>query len=178
MKRFVRFALLPVALLLGGCLTTESSEVRVTLNEDGSGAYTVVWRNLQSDATSPDEQASDFDDLMNAWQSDEYLLEGMDEGRYIKRREVAIEHGVLVGREEGIFAELDDVLDLDFRRGPRGVFRLAMSDSLIRTNGTFVADSSWIEWPVDARVLEFEARVMGFEPHGDFVARFEERTRK
>jgi hypothetical protein len=159
---------------LPGCLIGEFEEETITLSGDGqSGNYTLVMRNIQSDAREAEGQQKDFDTLLGLWRGDRHLLDRVQSGLYVKHRHISLDGGVLVGRETGLFCDLANVdlhlaRDGTVRRGvPRGM-------TVVSTNGKVVqlGDSVCVAWPEKTREFRMVSRVDSFRPAGDLVGRF------
>ena len=57
------------AVLVTGCndLTIETVGIRFFLNEDLSGSFVVTYYGIESTASTPEGQSSDFQDLIEIW---------------------------------------------------------------------------------------------------------------
>lgn len=162
-------------LLLSGCLTVEKTSLDIHMDSETTGSYQAEFYNIQTDATQAKDQDADFNDLMKACRGDDYLLKGVDQGRYIRTRQVKVEKGVVVGREEGLFRVGKSSEFPPLVRDEEGGFhvKLGKSETLASSNGTWVADSGFVRWPPGSRRLLLSIRHEDFKPTRDFVARLQ-----
>ncbi len=176
MKRFTVVALAAgTCLLLSGCLTVERTSLDIRLDSDKAGSYQAEFYNIQTDASRAEDQERDFEDLMKLVRGSDYLLDGVEEGRYIRTRQLKVESGVAVGREEGLFrisrsGEFPPLI----READGGLhMKLEKNETLDSTNGGWVADSGFVRWPPGSRRLLLATRHTDFKPTRDFVARLQ-----
>jgi hypothetical protein len=162
-------------LLLSGCLTVEKTSLDIRLDSDQAGSYQAEFYNIQSDATRAEDQESDFQDLLKMTRGTDYLLDGVQEGRYIRTRQVKVEKGIVVGREEGLFRVSKSGEFPPLVREPDGSLhvKLEKDEKLASTNGGWVADSGFVRWPPGSRRLLLSTRHTDFKPTRDFVARLQ-----
>jgi hypothetical protein len=135
-----------------GCLASETTEYKITMNEDGrSGTIISIMRNVQSDESEDSKQAKDFDEAIRSWKGDDYLLDRVHDGLYVKDRNLAIEDSVLVWKEKAIFSDLGDVFKHEFNNDTLK-FVIKGDQSVVATNGTVVPgkDSTIIYWSLPA----------------------------
>lgn len=168
---------LPVglALFFGGCLLCESTEYSITLNAEGKGGTIVtVMRNIQSGETEPAKQQKDFEQAIQSWKGDDYLLERMHDGLYIKDRSLSIEDNVLVWREKGVFSDLAEVFKREIKND---TLRLVIKgdQKIVATNGSVSPsnDSTVVVWSLDStRQIYLKTKESDFHPTSDFAAKF------
>ena len=169
--------LIPLVLALAGlgCLASEVTEYKITMNEDGkSGTIISTMRNVQSDEADQAKQAKDFDEAIRSWKGDDYLLERMSDGLYVKERKLAVEDSVLVWTEEAIFANLGDVFKHELRNDTLR-FVIKGEQTVVATNGAVIPgkDSTIVYWNIPAtKEIVLATRENNFAPRSDFVARF------
>jgi hypothetical protein len=161
----------PIA--LGGCLTFERASWRMTVDRQDLATYEFTFVNIRSDDSTAAGQTRDFEELIAVWRNDDYLVDAIEQGRYVKSRALAVENGMLVGRETGV-RRMTPIMDVpDLTRGPDGVVRARVKrDEYVSSNGTFVPDSEFVRWPKDAREFRVEAKAATFRGFGDFAGRF------
>ena len=158
----------PVAFLavltLGGCLISETDELHVVLASDlKSGTLTLTQANLQSDDTTATGRHGDFASAIASWSGDQSLIDGVEQGYYIKERRMWVEEGKLTWEQVALFAPPpNDFLEL----GPGGRYRarLQKSEEVVLTNGsrTAVRDTVFVVWPRGTREFRLKIR------HRDF----------
>ena len=176
MKKF--HLILPLYILpifFSGCLVSEVTEYRITLNDDWkSGTFTTLMRNVESDSQDSSTQRKDFQTLIDNWKSNRYLLEEMEKGLYVKERKVRSEKGKLVWRESAIFADISKLLP-EFSSDEPLKFPLTdTSGQRVSTNGslTMIKDSLFIIWPPHTKVFEMKTIQRSFTPRSDFAKLF------
>jgi hypothetical protein len=171
-------SLLATSLLLiivAGCIISEYDEYQIILNADGkSGTIYITNYNLQSDHTDPVEQQDDFDNLINDWKSDQYLLDRIKDDLYVKDRKLFIERGKLVWKEKAIFADIyksagkaiiNDTMSIGFKK----------EEAIIKTNGILIQtkDSTIVQWSLKTTkkfVLKIQRN--NFRVKSDFAKKF------
>lgn len=160
-------------LLLNGCLVAEQTSLDVRLQSDRAGTYRAEFRNVQTAAARPDEQESDFRELLAMARDDEYLLMAAGEGRYVKSRELVVESGVVVGRESGLFRFVEQCEFPPLQRAADGSIRSKVShdERYVSSNGKWVPDSSFVLWPAGTRELKLTTRSAEFKPTASFATR-------
>src|SRR5690348_17571705 len=100
-----------LSLAFAGCLISEVTTYRLTLNADHtSGSLTVVSTHVESNASDTAGQNKDFAELLANWKGDRYLLGQMEKGLYVKSRSLKLERGGLVWRESAIFADVSSLI--------------------------------------------------------------------
>ena len=180
----MKYLSLPLMLfffLFSGCLVSEITEYKLKLNDDGkSGTLTIILHNLQSDATGSEGQEHDFDELMKNWKSDQYLLDQMNKGAYVKERKVAVKRGTLVWTENLLFSDVsklfpefawDDTVRIPFKDAEAVV---------VETNGkiTKEKDKIIVWWEPNTRYFELQTKLREFKPASNFLKRFHAYTKK
>ena len=157
-----------------GCLTYETVEYRVSLNPDGkSGTLIVKFTNIESSSDEADNQNDDFRELIEKWKGDKYLLERMNDGVYIKQRDLKLMNGVLVWKEVGIFSDVQKMKD---GISSTDTTRIAMGkdETVLATNGVVLVskDSTVIEWPPNTRDFQIKIQNRDFKPTSHFANAF------
>jgi hypothetical protein len=169
-----------LALLFAGCLVSEVTEYKITLNPDGkSGTFTTIMRNVESDSPDSATQRRDFQSLMDRWKGNQYLFDEMEKGMYVKERSLRLEKGKLVWRETAIFADLSKLIP-EFSPDKPLTFPLAdTTGQKVKTNGTLttVQDSILIMWPPHARKYELKTVQRSFTPGSNFAKLFKARSK-
>ncbi|MGA7161139.1 MAG: hypothetical protein WBZ48_09050 [Bacteroidota bacterium] len=158
-----------------GCLASETTEYKITMNEDGkSGTIISIMRNVQSDESEESKQAKDFDEAIRSWKGDDYLLGRVHDGLYVKERNLTVEDSVLVWKEKAIFSDLGDVFKREFNNDTLR-FVIKGDQSIVATNGIIIPgkDSTVVYWSVSrSKEIIFETKENNFTPKSEFAARF------
>jgi len=145
------------------------------MNDDGkTGTIVTVMRNIQSEETDGERQAKDFDEAIRAWKGDDYLLERMREGLYVKDRALSVEGDQLVWKETALFSDLGDVFRHEYRNDTLR-FVIKEGQSVVATNGTLLStkDSTTVFWALNGtKELSLTTRADSFSSRSDFAARF------
>jgi hypothetical protein len=172
--------LLILLIILSGCLVYETVEYRVNLNPDGkSGTIYIKFGNIESSEAEPTKQNEDFEELLSKWKDDKYLLERMNDGVYIKKRELTLDHGVLVWQEVGVFSDVQKMKDgISFDDTTH--ITLAKDETVLSTNGTVLLskDSTVVVWPPHTRDLRIKIQQRDFKPTSHFVNKFRDLKKK
>ncbi len=159
---------------LSGCLMYETVGYRVHLNSDGkSGTITITYRNIESTSGDHAKQDEDFQELLDKWKGDGYLLERMNEGVYVKQRELRLVKGILVWKEVGIFSDVEKMRDgISYNDTTR--IAMANDETVLSTNGTLLIskDSTVVVWPPHTRDFDLTVQNKDFKPTSHFAERF------
>jgi hypothetical protein len=167
MKRLKILFAASAILSLSGCYICETIATRIQIREKGPKAMALVvieYQNISSGEADSSEVKEDFDELIQDWQGDEYLINRMDDGVYVKSRELFIHEGKLVGRETGITKQLDEIYEFSLADGER-ILQLEDKDfELVETNGKIRKDQdvTAIAWPADSTILYWKQRSLEF----------------
>jgi hypothetical protein len=173
----VALMLLFLAFALSGCLISERDEYELKINPDGkTGTLTITKYNMQSDGSDSAEQAKDFNDLIRNWKTDQYLIDQMKEGAYVKARDVSQEAGAVVWREVLLLANVENVLP-HYTEGDSTRFKCDPENGeIVNTNGTVIdmKDSLIVVWPPHTKDFILKTKVKDFDAKSNFTQQFEE----
>jgi hypothetical protein len=172
--------LLILVIILNGCLVYDTVEYRVNVNPDGkSGTIYIKYGNIESSAAEPSKQNEDFEELLSKWKDDKYLLERMNDGVYIKKRELTLAHGVLVWQEFGIFSDVQKMKD-GISYDDTTHITLGRDETVVSTNGTVLIgkDSTVVVWPPHTRELHIKIQQQDFKPTSHFANKFRDLKKK
>lgn len=166
--------LLVLAVAFNGCLVYETVEYRVNVNPDGkSGTISINYSNIESSADEASKQNEDFQELLDKWKGDEYLLERLNEGVYIKQRNLTLSNGVLVWREVGIFSDVQKMKDgISYEDTTR--ITMGKDETVLSTNGIVLIskDSTVIMWLPKTRDYRVKIQNQDFNPTSHFADKF------
>ncbi len=180
--------LLTTCALHSGCLGYREMEWKVRLLEDPrQAAFETTFYGLYGADSTAADLSQDALDLIRTWHSDEYLLERIDEGIYVRERNVWLQDGELVGFESGLCADLEEV-EVFTELGTDSIaFRIELSDIdqdavLVSTNGSVSeseAGHEIVSWLPGTRefVLRYRMPPAG-GPAMDLTAELEARLRE
>ena len=168
-------------LCFAGCLISEREEYTLKINPDGkTGTLTSVKYNVQSGTGDSADEAKDFTDLINNWKSEQYLIDQVKQGTYIKDRSVKLEKGIVVWRETALIADVEKILP-HYHPGDTTRFVINPEDNTISgTNGTVInmKDSTIIFWPPDTKLFTLRMKVKDFKASSKFEERFKAYLKK
>ena len=173
-RAILLWSALVLLVVFGGCLIYETVEYRVTLNPDGKGGtITITYSNIASSSDEPAKQTEDFQELMDKWKGDKYLLERMNEGVYIKQRDLKLAKGILRWKEVGIFSDLQKMKDgLSYEDSTH--ITMGKDEVVLSTNGTLLInkDSTVVAWPPHTREFQIKIQNRDFKPTSNFAQKF------
>ena len=128
---------------------------------------------MESNAADTAAQRKDFTELIANWKDDQFLLDQMDRGLYIKKRSVALERGKVVWQEMAIFSDIDKLIpNFDFN----DTLRFPLHDTTgltITTNGTISSsnDGLVVKWNPHTDVFKVTTTMREFKPTSSFTER-------
>ena len=160
--QFFSFILL---LLIFGCLTFETAEIRIKFNENSrtEGTIEITYTNIETGEALLKDQKHDFDELIEYYQGDSFLLDQLSDGIYIKERELKEENGKLIGKYKGIFRNFK--FDNEPLKTMNDEFIMLMDkdDEVIETNGKIVKSEKniFITWPKEQKELYWKLKMTG-----------------
>ncbi len=153
------------ALFLQGCIVSETIETRIGLGGEGRPVTVIVeYDNISSGEDKEDGVRKDFQDLLDDWFGDQLLLDQAEEGLYVKKREVFIRDGKIVGRVTGIAKDLD-ILDYTFFSNEDGLImhfdEEKALEQIVETNGNIMSSEklTLIVWPKGVTELYWKQRL-------------------
>jgi hypothetical protein len=142
---------------LNGCLLFHTVSYEITLNDDNSGEVTVTVNNIRSDAinkTALDEDKKNLFEFL--LESDEFVSQMKDEGKYITGRDLFIKDNKLNGNIFYTFNKISDVEGIVYDE-PYYFLTLSPEDSVIKTNGEVIISDNVkrIMWDNSIDTLRF-----------------------
>ncbi len=176
MKKRVIFLAVWLALVGGGCLTFHSQQVIIRFADDfETGEITVRFTDLRSDETIPEKQQEDFALLVKNLDSDEMLLDELENGIYVKQRRLYEENGALHGEYSGVFRDLKfGDSELRTQNDERVLIVEADEEIGIETNGKMVRTDGniVITWPKDQQELSWKLINLNYEKAHSLLSYF------
>lgn len=151
-------ALFVLTLLLTGCLTFNTISYEVHLDDYGDGTVNVMVSDIRSDSFNQKELDEDkknlFDFLLN---SDNFIQQMKEEGKFITNRALMIEDGMLNGKVEYSFDDITNVEGIVYE-SPYYFLTVAPLDSILSTNGQVMVSEDYkrIVWDNSIKVLKFK----------------------
>jgi hypothetical protein len=177
-KSFIFPILFILLLLLQSCLTYRSIEYRIIFNENfDQGKIAVNYNDIQSSENEIEKQEKDFKDLIELLFGDEFLLDNVDEGIYVKDRKLWKEDGILKATFNGIFKELKlDDSELKIENEER-ILILKNDGDTYECNGKVLQTEKNVimVWPKDQKELYWKQIIdLDDEPTFPLIRYYEE----
>ena len=165
MKRLIVFSLIILLVLIYGCLTYETAEVRIVFNENSNneGIIEVTYTNIESSEALLKDQQEDFDDLIDYYQGDQFLLDQMADDIYIKKRQLFEKDGKIVGKYSGIFRNLKFDNEPLKTKNDEYIMLMDDSDEVVETNGKIIKSEKnvFLSWPKTQKELYWKVKMKG-----------------
>jgi uncharacterized surface protein with fasciclin (FAS1) repeats len=157
-------------ILLNGCLTYHVVEYTIDYADDfNSGIFTATYTDIRSSETEEEKQKKDFDELIQLYEDDMFLLDQVDEGIYVKERKLYEKNGMLVGGYSGIFQTIQiDNNKMKVRNDERYILLDISPNEHIETNGKIYKseNNALLVWPKDQRQLKIKKIVQDYDKIG------------
>ena len=158
------------AFVLNGCLTYSAVEYTIEYASDfNSGTFSVTYTDIRSSETEPEKQKSDFDELIELYEGDMFLLDQVDEGIYVKERKLFEKDGMLIGGYSGIFQKFKiDNNPMKVRNDERYILLEISPSEKIETNGKVYRskNNALLVWPKDKYKLKIKKIVQDYDNIG------------
>ncbi len=159
MRKYLVVLLIALSTILSSCLTFSTVNYQIEFNEDlSSGFVKISYINIQSTEADTAKQKKDFNELIELLFGDDFLLDNIDEGIYIKDRKLYEKNEQLIAEYSGIFRSsklgADDMKITENER----ILRFDKDDGDIATsNGKILEtnDSFIFTWPKEMRKSQF-----------------------
>jgi len=150
--------LIPLVILMQGCLLFHSVSYEVNLDDEKSGTVTMQVTDIRSDAMNTSELEEDkkqlFQELLK---SDEFVKQMSDQGKYILDRKLFISEGKLNGTIKYSFDDVSKVEGIVYQE-PFYFITIPLEDSIVSTNGEIIISEGHkrIMWDNSIKTLKFE----------------------
>ncbi len=159
MRKLHYVSLLSLLIIFASCLTYSTVRYDIEFDDNfESGKIFVTYTDLRSSEESVEKQKSDFAELIKMLEEDKFLLDSMEDGIYIKERDLSENNGKITGSYSGIFKKLRfDSQELKQTKNERTLTIDKDDGDVVKTNGKILesADTFIIAWPVDEHKLYF-----------------------
>jgi hypothetical protein len=162
MRKSILLTLIIPLIFISGCLTYSTVKYQLEFNEDLSGGtIKVLFLDIKSTEVDTEKQRKDFIGAVELLFEDDFLLDNIEEGIYIKKRDMYVENGKLNISYSGIFrsSKLAEK-DMKITENER-ILRFDKNKGDVATsNGNVVEteDSFIFSWPKDLKNPEFEIK--------------------
>ena len=162
MRKYFLSTIIVVFFLLHSCIIYSTVKYEIEYNEKFTmGTVKVTYTNLRDSEADKDKQKKGFLDLVEMLEEDEFLLDNIDDGVYVRNRYLYEENDQLIGSYSGIFKSLKiDSEELKTKENERILILDKDEGDIVTTNGKVLEseDSFIISWPKDVRKLEFTVK--------------------
>jgi len=156
------FTLISLAVLTGitGCLTFQKMRVEIHFEDNyRQGEIKVTYTGIGTSESDKDRQMSDFEDLREAVEENNFYLDALEDGIYVKEIQLKKADDQIVGEYTGIFRNLR-IEGKQFQVNENDcTLEIAKEEGYkIRSNGevTEDADKFTIVWPKSERSIWYE----------------------
>jgi uncharacterized surface protein with fasciclin (FAS1) repeats len=173
MRKITIFSMIIFIILLNGCLTYHVVEYTIDYADDfNSGKFSVTYSDIRSSEGEEEKQEKDFDELIDLYQGDMFLLDQVDEGIYVKERKLSEKDGKIFGSYSGIFQKLRiDDNEMKVRNDERYILLDISQNENIETNGKVYRseNNALLVWPKDQKQLEIKKIVQDYDNVGHSI---------
>jgi hypothetical protein len=151
-------ALIPLVVLMQGCLVFHSVSYEIIMADAKSGTVTIQVTDIRSDAMNTSELEEDkkqlFQDLLKG---DDFVNQMRDEGKNISNRQLYIFNGKLNGTVKYSFEDVAKVEGIVYQE-PFYFITINPADSIISTNGEVIVSEEHkrIMWDNSIKTMKFE----------------------
>ncbi len=176
MKKIIFIPIIFAIIILNGCLTYHIVEYTIDYADDfNSGHFTVKYSDIRSSEKEVEKQKQDFDELIELYTGDNFLLDQVDEGIYVKDRKLYEKEGKLFGSYSGIFQKLEiDNNEMKTRNDERYILLDIGPDMEIETNGKVYRSeqNALFVWPIDKKKLKIKKTVKNYDNVGFSILKY------
>ena len=150
--------LIPLVVLMQGCLVIHSVSYEIIMADAKSGTVTIQVTDIRSDAMNTSELEEDkkqlFQDLLKG---DDFVNQMRDEGKNISNRQLYISNGKLNGMVKYSFEDVAKVEGIVYQE-PFYFITIPLEDSIISTNGEVIISEGHkrIMWDNSMKTMKFE----------------------
>jgi hypothetical protein len=134
-----------------------------------SGTITVFYTDIRSSESDEEKQKADFDELIQLYQEDNFLLDMVEEGVYVKERTLYEKNGMIMGGYSGIFQKVQiDNNVMDLRNDERFILLNISENEKIETNGKVYRseNNALLVWPKDQKNITIKKIVQNYNNTG------------
>jgi hypothetical protein len=176
MKKILLIPIIFAIIFLNGCLTYHVLEYTIEYADDfNSGQLLVKYSDIRSSETEVEKQKQDFDELIELYKGDIFLLDQVNEGLYVNDRKLYEKDGILFGSYSGIFQTLKiDGNELNTRSEERFILLDIGPDMEIETNGKVYRSehNALLVWPIDKKKLKIKKTVRDYDNVGFSILKY------
>ena len=150
--------LIPLVILMQGCLVFHSVSYEIIMADAKSGTVTIQVADIRSDAMNTSELEDDkkqlFQELLKG---DEFVKQMKDEGKNILNRQLYLSNDKLNGTVKYSFEDVAKVEGIVYQE-PFYFITIPLEDSIISTNGEVIISEGHkrIMWDNSIKTMKFE----------------------
>jgi hypothetical protein len=131
--------------------------------------YTIDFADNFDSGKEEEKQKADFDELIQLYQEDKFLLDQVEEGVYVQERKLYEKDGSVIGSYSGIFQKVmiyDS--ELKVRNDERYILLDISPEEKIETNGKIFRseNNALLVWPKDQKHLTIKKTVQDYDKIG------------
>ena len=151
-------ALIPLVILMQGCLVFHSVSYEIIMADEKSGTVTIQVTDIRSDAINTSALEEDkkqlFQDLLKG---DDFVKQMRDEGKNILNRQLYLSNDKLNGTVKYSFEDVSKVEGIVYQE-PFYFITIPLEDSIIATNGEVIVSEGHkrIMWDNSIKTMKFE----------------------
>jgi len=150
--------LIPLVILMQGCLVFHSVSYEIIMADKKSGTVTIQVADIRSDAMNTSELEEDKNQLFQELlKGDEFVKQMSDEGKNILNRELYLSNDKLNGTVKYSFEDVAKVEGIVYQE-PFYFITIPLEDSIISTNGEVIISEGHkrIMWDNSIKTMKFE----------------------
>ena len=150
--------LIPLVILMQGCLVIHSVSYEIIMADEKSGTVTIQVTDIRSDAMNTSALEEDkkqlFQDLLKG---DDFVKQMRDEGKNILNRQLYVSDDKLNGTVKYSFEDVSKVEGIVYQE-PFYFITIPLEDSIIATNGEVIVSEGHkrIMWDNSIKTMKFE----------------------
>lgn len=170
MKALLFISLFLIVIFVNSCLTYHIVEYTIDFADNfDSGKIIVTYTDIRSSETEEEKQKADFDELIQLYQEDKFLLDQVEEGVYVQERKLYEKDGSIIGSYSGIIQKvMIDNSELKVRNDERYILLDISPAERIETNGKIFRseNNALLVWPKDQKHLTIKKTVQDYDKIG------------
>ena len=150
--------LIPLVILMQGCLVFHSVSYEIIMADKKSGTVTIQVSDIRSDAMNTSELEEDkkqlFQELLKG---DDFVKQMSDEGKNILNRQLYLSNDKLNGTVKYSFEDVAKVEGIVYQE-PFYFITIPLEDSIVSTNGEVIISEGHkrIMWDNSIKTMKFE----------------------
>ena len=160
MKIINTILILSLVLTSSSCLTYRTVEFVADFGDNfNNGEITVTYSDIRSSEKEPKKQLEDLNELFKIVQEDQFLLDHVDMGIYIKERHVYEKNGKFMGKFKGIFEKISlDDARLEVKGEERYILIDIDEDDIVETNGNLIKTKgkALLVWSKEQKIISYK----------------------